>query len=34
MLMASSQKEMAHMLSVEVDRVRDLRIGERPRRVE
>jgi hypothetical protein len=31
--MASSQKDMAQMLSDEVERVRDLRIGERPRRV-
>lgn len=33
MLMAKSQKEMAQMESEEVERVKDLRIGERPSRV-
>ena len=32
-MIASSQKDMAQMLSEEVERVRDLRIGDRPRRV-
>ena len=31
--MAKSQKEMAQMESEEVERVKDLRIGERPSRV-
>jgi hypothetical protein len=31
--MARSQKDMAQMLSEDVERVRDLRMGERPRRV-
>jgi hypothetical protein len=31
--MVKSRKDIAQMLSLDVDLVRDLRIGERPRRV-
>jgi hypothetical protein len=34
MLMVRRKKHMAQMESLEVERVRDLRMGERPRRIE
>jgi hypothetical protein len=33
MLMVKSRKDIVHILSEDVERVRDLRIGESPRRV-